>query len=98
MPRKSSRRSDYSTLAGLTRSTFRLIDTIGNHVFTSMTKDLHGTSWHLMNMPKMPFWDSFWYIVVTFVSGIVGALVAGGLWFLKTAYGLPAYLHLMLSH
>ncbi len=61
-------------------------------MFKWATTDHLGVSCYLMNMPKMGFFDTLQFIGMTFLAGIIGAVVAAGLTFIGIAYVIPAIL------
>jgi K+-transporting ATPase A subunit len=58
------------------------------------TTDHTGSAKFLASLPPMGFIDTMHMILVTFVTGILGACVAGFLMFLLIAYGIPWLLFL----
>jgi len=58
-------------------------------LFRWATTDHLGTAKFLANMPPMGFLDTLTMILVTFVTGILGAIVAGFLMFLLIGFGIP---------
>jgi hypothetical protein len=58
------------------------------------TTDHTGSAKFLASMPPMGFLDTMHMVLVTFVTGIVGAIIAGFLMFLLIAYVVPWLLFL----
>ncbi len=63
-------------------------------LFRWATTDHTGSAKFLANMPPMDFLDTMTMILVTLVTGILGAFVAGFLMFLLIGFGVPMLLSL----
>ena len=74
------------------KAAYTTTDKVGGHLFKWAITDHMGITQRIIDMPKMGFVDSLIYLGVTLVSGLFGALVAGGLTFIVIAYVIPLLL------
>lgn len=71
------------------KTTGRHIDSAAVGLARWASTDHSGFCQALADMPKMGIWDTLRYIAILFLIRIVGALVAGFLFFLLIAIGVP---------
>jgi hypothetical protein len=94
MPSRNRYRSASKFTNQSTRTAWRFTEKAAVGLARWATTDHTGSAKFLANLPPMGFLDTMHMILVTFVTGILGACVAGFLMFLLIAYGIPWLLFL----
>jgi hypothetical protein len=94
MPSRNRYRSASKFTNHSTKSAWRFTEKAAVGLARWATTDHTGSAKFLASLPPMGFLDTMHMILVTFVTGILGAIIAGFLMFLLIAYGIPWLLFL----
>jgi hypothetical protein len=91
-PRRRNYGRTLKNVASAATTSYRHLDRAASAIGRWIITDHTGFTQAMLDMPRMGFKDTCYYIIVHFLILVAGAFLSGLLIFVMIAYGIPALL------